>query len=121
MARYGGPNVKRAQNLIVNDEGAFAAPAHIDERPYENMLPLDDRTASAARPLGGDFVYDDDPAWDQPLVTIPVQERAVPSRRAAPQEADRHIIRSGDPRGRAARGVRIARCAVGGKPTCMWR
>lgn len=85
MARYGGPNVKRAQNLIVNDEGAFAAPAHIDERPYESMLPLDDRTASAARPLGGDFVYDDDPAWDQPLVTIPVQERAVPSRRAAPQ------------------------------------
>lgn len=51
MARYGGPSVKRAQNLIVNDEGAFAAPARLDDRPYESMLPPDDCACDRAQSL----------------------------------------------------------------------
>ena len=69
-----GPSVKRAQKLIVNERGAFAAPAHMEGTAYQSML--DD--AGAAPYEQEAFVYDDDVAWGQAVSDVPLQRRATP-------------------------------------------
>ena len=80
--RYNGqPSVQRAQRLIVNEAGEFAAPASLHDREYESMLDgYEDMPVSQPS-----FVFDDDLAWDQSIGSLPVRAQAAPPRQSAPQ------------------------------------
>ncbi len=79
-ARYGSgggsvPRVKRAKRLIVNDQGAFVVPDGLPDTHYQSML---EPVEPAPEPVADapDFVFDDDPVWDQPLNAVPVKQSA---------------------------------------------
>lgn len=86
-----GPSVKRAQKLIVDGRGEFAAPARLEGAHYHSMLEAASSDAPAPPPARDAFVYDDDLTWEQPLESVPVMERArqtaAPARRAAGQKS----------------------------------
>lgn len=63
----GQPSVQRAQNLIVNEAGEFSAPASLNGVEYESMLDGATAYAGESQP----FVFDDEPAWDEPLALAP--------------------------------------------------
>ena len=63
----GQPSVQRAQNLIVNEAGEFSAPASLNGVEYESMLA--GASAYASEPQS--FVFDEEPAWDEPLALAP--------------------------------------------------
>lgn len=88
-----GPEVRRAQELIVNGQGEFAAPARMEAGAYRSML--DDPPAQPPQERSPDaFIYDDDPSWDQPLDAVPVRRQA-----AAPAAAARPRGSAPPPRG----------------------
>lgn len=88
-----GPEVRRAQELIVNGQGEFAAPARMEAGAYRSML--DDPPAQPPQERSSDaFIYDDDPSWDQPLDAVPVRRQA-----AAPAAAARPRGSAPPPRG----------------------
>lgn len=69
-----GHSVKRAQKLIVNEQGAFVTPAHMEGTAYQSML-----DGAGGEPYEREaFVYDDDVAWSQALGDVPLQRRATP-------------------------------------------
>lgn len=74
----GQPSVQRAQKLIINEAGEFAAPVSLHGVEYESMLSDPVYTAQDS------FLYDDDPSWDESVGMLPLartqQER--PSRPA---------------------------------------
>lgn len=77
------PGAPHAQRLIVTESGEFAAPVSLNGAEYESML---ESTADADFEQES-FVFDEEPAWDQPI--RPVREavhqqhprQPVPSRR----------------------------------------
>lgn len=79
-----GPEVRRAQELIVNGQGEFAAPARMEAGAYRSML--DDPPAQPPQERSSDaFIYDDDPSWDQPLDAVPVRRQAAAPAAARPR------------------------------------
>ena len=68
-----GPSVKRAQKLVMDGRGEFAAPARLGETQYHSMLDAAPEAAPAAPSARDAFVYDEDLTWDQPLETAAVK------------------------------------------------
>ena len=62
----------RTQDTIVNEEGEFAAPVRLQSVEYESMIDTD-----SVQPED-DFVFDEETAWDQPLVPAPVKQHPQP-------------------------------------------
>ena len=65
----GQPSVQRAQKLIVNEAGEFAAPVSLQGVEYESML---DEPVRPVPSYQDSFLYDDDPSWDQPVGMLPL-------------------------------------------------
>ncbi len=61
----------RTQDTIVNEEGEFAAPARLHSVEYESMID------TGAEQPDDDFVFDEEPAWNQP-VAAPARPKAAP-------------------------------------------
>jgi len=95
------PSVQRAQRLIVNDAGEFAAPVSLSGVEYESMLVEDAHASSAVQ---NSFLYDDDPSWDQPIGTLP----AAPARTSSPSSAaaGNHRGKPSQPHSQKKRGKR---------------
>lgn len=55
----------RFDDRMISEEGEFGAPVRLNAVRYESML--DDKPDSAAEMA--EFLYDDEPGWNQPLVT----------------------------------------------------
>ena len=62
---------------MYSEEGEFGAPVRLNEASYESMLDAQ----SASEPETDDFLYDDEPGWNQPLA---VEVRQSAPRREAP-------------------------------------
>ena len=86
----------RTQDTVVNEAGEFAAPVSLQSVEYESMID------SAAEPLDDDFVFDDEPAWNQPLAAAP--ERTVPQPAPVPAKQKRNNARQGGNGRRRRRG-----------------
>ena len=86
----------RTQDTVVNEAGEFAAPVSLQSVEYESMID------SAAEPLDDDFVFDDEPAWNQPLAAAP--ERTVPQPAPVPAKEKRNNARQGGNGRRRRRG-----------------
>ena len=113
-----GPSVKRAQKLIVDGRGEFAAPVRLEGAQYHSMLEAASSDAPAATPARDAFVYDDDLTWEQPLESVPVTERArqsaAPARGAAGQKR-------APARGNSRRTRTAGATARAGAPMRAWR
>ena len=77
----GQPSVQRAQKLIVNEAGEFAAPVSLHGVEYESML------SEPVQAVQDSFLYDDDPSWDQPVGSLPVPRRM---QEQPPRPAQKH-------------------------------
>ena len=73
----GQPNVRRAQKLIVNDQGTFMQPGSF-AREGGQSLPEDTAMPSA-------FVYDDEPNWNQAVSDLAVRTPVRPKGPSAPK------------------------------------
>ena len=82
-----GPSVKRAQKLVMDGRGEFAAPARLGEAQYHSMLDAAPEAAPAAPSARDAFVYDEDLTWDQPLETAAVKKPESAPPRPAPSQA----------------------------------
>ncbi len=77
-AASAGSASQDAQKLIVNESGAFAAPASLETLQHSSLL-SDSNEASS--------YFDDDPSWRDSVSDVPVQSRAPsasPPRQASP-------------------------------------
>ena len=90
------PTVQRAQRLIVNEAGEFAAPVSLNGVEYESML---DGEPTFSNPKN-EFIFDDDPSWNQSIGDLPLPRSAaaqqgerVPPRRAASAPSKGHSSR----------------------------
>ncbi|MDD5897277.1 MAG: VanW family protein [Clostridia bacterium] len=63
----------RFRDTIVNEAGEFAAPVSLHGVAYESMID------PAGQPQGDDFVFDDEPSWNQPVAAAPVRPAAKPA------------------------------------------
>ena len=63
----------RFRDTIVNEAGEFAAPVSLHGVAYESMID------PAGEPQGDDFVFDDEPSWNQPVAAAPVRPAAKPA------------------------------------------
>ncbi|MCI6039522.1 MAG: hypothetical protein MR742_03265, partial [Clostridiales bacterium] len=79
-----GPSVKRAQRVVVDGQGEFAAPARMETAQYRSMLDETYENGDAVSPGRDAFVYDDDLSWDQPLETAAVKRPEPRPARPAP-------------------------------------
>lgn len=64
---------ERFRDTIVNDAGEFAAPVSLHGVAYESMID------PAGQPPADDFVFDDEPSWNQPVAAAPVRPAAKPA------------------------------------------
>lgn len=95
----GQPSVQRAQKLIVNDASAFSPPASLSGVEYESML-----DGAAYTGENQPFVFDDEPAWDEPF-ELAADEPPEPPRGGAPSAPGR-VSRSPRSSGRRHGGAR---------------
>ncbi|MEG2315195.1 MAG: VanW family protein [Clostridia bacterium] len=76
----GKPSVRRAQKLITSEEGEFAAPVSLNADKRIGLLddPYAEETFEDIAPQPEElFVFDDEPAWQQPIATVPVARRQM--------------------------------------------
>ena len=94
-----GPSVKRAQRLVADGHGEFAAPARLGEAHYRSMLDAGPDGETAAPSARDAFVYDDDLFWEQPLETAPVKktEPRPPRPASAPPKGQKPAHGGGQP------------------------
>ena len=94
-----GPSVKRAQRLVADGHGEFAAPARLGEAHYRSMLDAGPDGETAAPSARDAFVYDDDLSWEQPLETAPVKktEPRPPRPASAPPKGQKPAHGGGQP------------------------
>lgn len=105
-----GPSVQRAPKLIVNEHGEFAAPARMEGQAYKSLLSSEDNRAMPERE---GFVFDDDPAWNQPLSGLPLVERQSAARQAPRSPEGRNVVSKNKAK-RGAGGGKKERGARGG-------
>ena len=94
-----GPSVKRAQRLVADGHGEFAAPARLGEAHYRSMLDAGPDGETAVPSARDAFVYDDDLSWEQPLETAPVKktEPRPPRPASAPPKGQKPAHGGGQP------------------------
>ena len=83
----------RFRDTIVNEAGEFAAPVSLHGVAYESMID------PAGQPQGDDFVFDDEPSWNQPVAAAPVRPAAKPA-------GENRKITHSDPSGRNGKRCR---------------
>ena len=62
----------RTQETIVNEQGEFAAPARLHGVEYESRI-----DTGAVQPEE-EFLFDEEPAWEQPISAPPAQRQETP-------------------------------------------
>ena len=113
-----GPSVKRAQRLVADGHGEFAAPARLGEAHYRSMLDAGPDGETAVPSERDAFVYDDDLSWEQPLETAPVKK--TEPRPPRPRDKNRRMAAGSRPESPVAAAAAKSRIIPAGAHMCAW-